>query len=239
MDRVRITTAQNVHIDFEAAGIGDRTIAAMIDYGILLAYLIGISILFSEVLSSTALLVLLILPYSVYFLLSEVIFDGQSIGKKVRGIKVARLDGKQPSTGDYLLRWLFRLIEIDLTMGMLAIITMFVKADGQRLGDAAAGTVVVRLAPRIELSDTLYASTEEDYRAQHDNIDVLTEEEMRLVREVLDALKNNANQADVAARRLTEMLKNKMSVSSPLTPREFLESLILDYNHTRRNSVQP
>ena len=86
MDRITINTTQNVHIDYEAAGIGDRSIAAILDVFILLAYVFSVSMVLDEA-SSWVLYALIALPYFIYFLIAEIFFNGQTLGKKMRGIK--------------------------------------------------------------------------------------------------------------------------------------------------------
>ena len=65
MDRVKITTAQNVFIDYEAAGVGDRAIAAIFDLCILIAYLIS-AMLATEAVKSTTTTVIIVLPYLLF-----------------------------------------------------------------------------------------------------------------------------------------------------------------------------
>ena len=232
MDRVAINTAQNVHIDFEAAGIGDRVVAAMIDYAILMSYLLAGAIFLDDV--PPAVYIVLLLPYLLYFLVAELVFNGQSIGKKARGIRVARLDGGQPRPGDYVLRWLFRLIEIDMTGGVVGLVTMFLRGRGQRLGDIAAGTLVVRVPRRVDLSDTMLAGVDPAYRPVFEQVDALDDEDIRLVRDVLAVLERDPGQAGTLGRRLQERLLAKMNARSELEPTPFLETVLRDYNYLGR-----
>ena len=233
MNRIRITTAQNVDIDFEAAGIGDRAVAAIIDYSILLSYIIGANLILPSE-TPVAVRVGLAIPYLLYFLISELAFNGQSIGKKIRRIKVARMDGRQPGWGDYLLRWLFRLIEIDLSAGMIALATMFFRHDGQRLGDVAAGTVMIKLRPQVGLADTLYRPAAERHAPSFENIDSLADEDIHLIRDVLEAVQKNPSQVEALGGRLKLKLEQKMGESSDADPVLFLQRVLADYNHMHR-----
>ena len=234
MEHVQIQTTQNVGIDFEVAGIGDRVIAALIDYFILGCYVWFVIIMIALV-ESTAVAVIFLLPFFFYFLLCEIFFNGQSIGKYARRIKVARLDGSQPTWANYLLRWLFRLVEIDLTTGLVALITMLVNGKGQRLGDLAAGTTVVRVKPRVRLRDTILAQVEEDYTPTFTDLGVLTDSDITTAKEVLNTLiaEGRTRTAFQLGNRMKTALEQKLDLTSDLPPLDFLRTLIKDYNYER------
>ncbi len=231
MDRVKITTAQNVLIDYEAAGIGDRAIATIFDLCILVAYLITMSLATQEI-ESLATTIVIFIPYFLYFVLSEIFFNGQTIGKKIRGIKVTRIDGTEPQVGDYLIRWLFRLVELDLTFGLVALLTLFIRGKGQRLGDMAAGTAVVKISRPVALSDTIYTATDSDYTPTFKNVGQLSLRDITLAKEVLQTLQRDRHAAAVGEKMKTTLLK-KMDAESPLSPTEFLQTVIQDYNHDK------
>ena len=232
MEHVQIQTAQNVGIDFEVAGLGDRILAALIDYALLLCYLILFAIVLNNV-GSWTVFVIGFLPYLLYFLLSELFLNGQSIGKRARQIKVARLDGSAPTLGNYLLRWILRPIDIELFLGMIAIVTVAVNGRGQRLGDLAAGTTVVKLKPRVTLADTMHLFTEADHDVQFPQVDVLTDEEAATAKEVLGALvaEGKSRTAYVMGAKMKAALEAKMGVTSDLQPLPFLRAVVKDYNH--------
>ena len=235
MDRITINTTQNVHIDYEAAGIGDRSIAAILDVFILLAYVFSVSMVLDEA-SSWVLYALIALPYFIYFLIAEIFFNGQTLGKKMRGIKVSRLDGTPPRLADYVIRWLFRLIEIDLTFGMVALVTLFVRGRGQRLGDMAAGTTVVKIRPAVDLKDTLYTEIEADYLPAFPQVSQLSVKDISLTKEVVASLKAGASQKKMieVGDKMKATLERKMAVSSELPALEFLQTVIKDYNQAKR-----
>jgi uncharacterized RDD family membrane protein YckC len=231
MENVRILTAQNVEIDFAVAGIGDRVIAAMIDYFILYCYIIAASV-GAGFAQSMALSVVLFLPYFAYFLVCEVFLDGQSIGKKAFDLKVARLDGGSPTLGNYLLRWLLRFIDIDLTFGMVAIVTLLINGKGQRLGDMAAGTMVVKIKPRVALRDTLFARLEDDYTPTFYQVEALDDQDIATAKEVLNTLisERRTHTTHHLGEKIKAVLERKMALTSDLSPLDFLRTVIKDYN---------
>ena len=234
MEHVGIRTAQNVEIAFEVAGIGDRVIAALIDYFVLFSYVIAVSIALTDI-GSLAVSVVMFLPYLLYFLLCEVFFEGQSIGKRARGLKVARLDGAPPTLGNYLLRWLLRPIDLDLTFGAAAFLTVLVNGQGQRLGDLAAGTTVVRIRPRVALRDTLFTDLDTAYTPTFPQADALDAADVATAKEVADTLltARRSPATHQLGLRLKGILEHKMGVSSELPPYDFLRTVIQDYNHVK------
>ncbi len=238
MNRIEIITAQNVSVDFEEAGIGDRTMAAVIDYMILMSYIIGALFLIGALNIGTMWLsyVVISLPYLGYFLVAELLSNGRSIGKKLQRIKVARLDGAQPTAGDYIIRWLFRLIEIDLTFGLVAAVTLLLRGRGQRLGDLAAGTVVIREPRSVSLDETVYTRVDSGYETVFSQAELLDGEDIQLVREVLNLFDKDPPPRDGGqlAATLKDKLLKKMNTHSDLEPRLFLRTILKDFNRLRR-----
>lgn len=230
MEKVRVQTAQNVAIDFEVAGIGDRIIAAIIDYTLLAGYLLAVALINLGV-RSTAFVIVMMLPAALYFLLCEILLDGQSIGKQARKIKVIRLDGTPPRLGDYLLRWLLRVVDVTLTLGNVAIVTMLVNGRGQRLGDLAAATTVVRARSRTALNLVAPPEPPEDYRTTFMDVEMVDEDDIRLAHEVMHALHYEGRTA--SSERLAEdmktILERQMGLRSDLPAHAFLRAVLRDY----------
>ena len=235
MEHVQIQTAQNVGIQFEVAGLGDRVVAALIDYLLLTAYVFAIILgaAASGEADSMALLAIAMLPALLYFLVCEVFFDGQSIGKKALRLKVARLDGNQPTVGNYLLRWLLRPIDIGISSGLVALVSILVTRHGQRLGDLAAGTTVIKLRPRTRLGDTLFSRLEDDHATTFPQVDRLEDHDVETAKEVLNTLttQRRSHATFQLGNKMKAALEDKMGVTSDLSPIEFLRTVIDDYNH--------
>ena len=159
MQSVSIQTAQNVNIRYEAASVGDRIVAFLLDAIIRILYAVGITQLFNwaNLNISTAVLLIVFLPAILYYLWMEIFFNGQSIGKMTLGMKVVMLDGGQPPIGAYIIRFLLRVVDITLFSGGVAVIVIAISGKGQRLGDIAANTSVVKLqgSMRVKKHDLL------------------------------------------------------------------------------------
>ncbi|MEZ4883612.1 MAG: RDD family protein [Chitinophagales bacterium] len=232
MERISIDTTQNVAIEYEAAGLGDRFIAGLIDYLILGMYLLGM-LYFIDIISSAlpqwAIILIFIFPVWLYHLLCELFMNGQSIGKRQMNIKVININGLPVSFGSYFIRWLFRLIDVFMTFGGLAVLTIVMNGKGQRLGDMAAGTAVVSLKSRKKLSDTLFEFTDENYQVTFKQVQNLTDKDVSLIKEIMNDAKQTSNNQVILA--LVAKLKKLLDIESSLPARIFLETILKDYNH--------
>lgn len=229
MESIKIQTAQNVELEYEMGGIGSRILAALIDTLILFAYIIGIMLISVELLSGVTGFVLF-LPVLLYNLLCEVFMDGQTFGKRALHIKVVRLDGSQPTVGNYVLRWLLRFVDTFLFIGLL--VMLFTERE-QRLGDLAAGTVVIKLKQRVTLSDTILVQLDENYAPTYPQVEKLSNVDMDIIREVLAAVSKrdvpvSIIEATAQAKRIVE---TKMEIQSQQPPVEFLNTVLKDYNY--------
>lgn len=231
MQTVSISTTQNVGIQFELAGLGDRIIASIIDGLILGTYMFGaILLLISLQTQSLWLIISIMLVPFFYHLICEVFLNGQSIGKKQMNIRVVRLDGNPATLGAYVLRWITRLIEINILMGAPAIIAIAMTENGQRIGDIAAGTTVVKLSKKIQASShTIVQRLEEEHIVQFPQVIQLTAEDIHLIQQVLSAYRTNATVDPVL--KVTDKVKDHLKIDSDFPPVKLLHTLLKDYNY--------
>ena len=225
---VRVQTAQNVEIDYEVAGIGERVLAGLLDELIQWGYIFGVLIILSEldVEITTALSVILYLPFVLYHPVCEIFLDGQSFGKKARSIKVVKLDGSLPTIASYLLRWLLKPIDFFFALGLLV---MAINGKGQRLGDLAAGTTIVKLKPRVTLEDTLLPEIEEDYQPRFPEVARLSDRDVALIKEIVDTGVRAEDPAMLRA--LDRRIKQVLGIESTMPPHEFLSVVLKDYTY--------
>ena len=141
-------TPEAVRLRTDAAGLGSRSIALMVDAFIQLVVLVPVLIAFLfDGLSGTAeTVVFSLVVFTVvwgYFPMFEWLRGGQTPGKGRQGIRVVRTSGEPAGFAAVMVRNLLRIVEV-YALPFIALISMFVTARGQRLGDLAAGTMVVR-----------------------------------------------------------------------------------------------
>ncbi len=152
-DGLRIRSVTGVDFTLPIAGIGGRSFAFVIDFHIralgailwlLLAQLV-VSLAFSG--SQRAVFLWVGLPASaIYFLyhpIVELMMGGRSPGKRIAGIHVVMRDGSPPGAGAILIRNLFRLLDALPFAYCVGLIACFVTDRQVRVGDMAAGTLLI------------------------------------------------------------------------------------------------
>ncbi|MBD2699614.1 RDD family protein [Spirosoma sp. BT702] len=223
---IAIRTSQNVLLEYEPASIGERILAMMIDYLVFFGWFI-LTIALPSAFSinpGTFYIVLIFLPILFYHLLCEWMLNGRSLGKLAIGIRVVMLDGSPPTLGAYLIRWMLRLIEsVSFVGGLVPIITVAINGKGQRLGDIAAGTTVVRLKPAVSLNDVLMPAMPDNYVVQFPDVRLLSDRDISIIRSVLRQGDENV------LMRTTTKIKEVTGIHSTLSNRAFLETVISDY----------
>lgn len=237
METVRIQTTQNVRIDYDLATLGDRFFAWLIDYLIILAYGITLFFIITNMVFSgenitdnhvAIALLLFSIPVFCYHVFFEIFMNGQTPGKRALRIKVVKLDGSQPSIGAYLMRWLSRIIEFSLLPGLAMFAYMF-SLKGQRIGDRGAGTTVVRLRKKVTLEDTALEPVPEGYIPVYPQVRLLSHRDMETIKEVFRFTAGSHDYIMMA--ELNEKLKKVLNVEHNVSYREFMETVITDFNY--------
>lgn len=237
MEKAGTQSTQNLFIDYEVAGLGDRIGAYLLDSLITGAYFAALIFYNTQLMELPAWLnILLIMPPFFYHLFCEIFLNGQSLGKKQLNIKVVRLDGTQPGLGNYLLRWLLRPIDIWL-YGSVAIITILVNGRGQRVGDLLAGTTVVKYGehhqePEPQLSESL--QEEEAYQLQFPQVSSLSQQEIAQIRETLRNYRLSADTYPV--KEMSDKMQQRLSIQTSMPPLALLDALLKDYEYIRTRS---
>ncbi len=238
MASIDIQTTQNVTISYELASLRDRIIAFVLDQFIIaIACLILISIVGSIAQTEDGIIIGMlgvVMPvYFLYTLLWESLGNGHSPGKLALKLKVIRLDGKQPLFIDYLLRWSFRMVDIWFTLGAVAIIMINTSRRGQRLGELMSNTIVVKSRPGMDigLRDILSIKSIQDHEPKYPGIRAIREEDMLLVKQVIDRYQRFGNEAHrIAIHETAERLSYLLELDkTPDDKLKFLKDCIKDY----------
>jgi uncharacterized RDD family membrane protein YckC len=206
-----------------AAGLIDTVI--LVAYMVLMAY--GMS--FLEINSAALGIAVLVIPWILYHLLFEIFMDGQSPGKRQMKIKVVRTDGTPATMGNFLLRWLLRLVEVQAAQGMIAIITIAWNGRGQRLGDIAAGTTVVKLVKQKDVTAAeIFTLAAEDYVPRFPGVIMLTDRDAELIQQALEVYRRHDNLRP--AMIVTEKIKTRLGIQTDMTFEAFLTTILKDYS---------
>lgn len=243
MNQIAINTSQNVNVGFTLAGAGERIVAFFIDWLIKGIYIFIIFWLTRNILdfsnyidgwdswSIGALILIITFPIHIYTLVLESVMEGQTFGKKLMKIKVVKIDGYQASFGDYLMRWIFRLVDIVGSFGFIAFVTTLLSKNHQRLGDIATGTAVISLKNKVDISHTILEQLKEDYIPTFPQVILLSDNDVRIIKENFQkAIKADDRQI---INRLTQRILDILKLdpdSIQLTQKQFLGTIIKDYN---------
>lgn len=235
MQKIRIQTTQNVTIEYELASLGDRILATFIDMLIIAATYLVFFLLVQQSTNSQYLYYVFLLIGIIawlYHLLCEIFMNGQTVGKKARGIKVIRRDGRQATVGNYTLRWIIRPLDITFSLGSIALLFIITTAKGQRLGDIAAGTTVIKIKHRTNLQERELPSLDEKYTPTFQEVTRLHDGDIEIIREVIQTFHTNSRRepVDLLAQKLKEML----GIKSNLESYAFLTILLNDYIYFTR-----
>lgn len=233
MSTVGIETAQNVVIHHEVASVGDRMVAWILDFLVKAAWFLLFTMVFfiidlDDYESQIIYWTLVALPMSFYHLASELLMDGKSIGKSSMNIKVARLDGGQPTLGQYLLRWLIG--PFDVWFYGIGLVVILINGKGQRLGDLAAGTTVVSLKQRTKLTETLLTEVREEHQVRFPEVTRLTDAQAALVKEVVTSTKQ-ANRWALMEEMAAKVREATGITGDGMKAMEFLQVVLRDYVH--------
>lgn len=233
MDTIRVETTQNVAIEYEVASIGDRILATLLDYLFLLAYGIIAFVIIRPLQgwgdNEWALLSLCALPVLLYDLLCELFFQGKSFGKMIMKIKVVKVDGTQANFGAYLIRWLLRIVDMRLFNGVIALVAVLVNGKGQRIGDMAAGTTVIKLKQKVQLSDTILNKITPDYTLVFPQVSKLSDMDVAIIKDVVKVCMKTNNYE--AMEKLARKTKETMGVTVNLPHVQFLATVVQDYSY--------
>lgn len=231
MDTIRIRTTQNVDIDYEPASIGDRILATLLDYLFFLAYFILLAVIGGMTQGfggSIAFFIILALPVLFYDLVCEAAMQGQSFGKMIMKIKVVMLDGTPPAFSAYLVRWLLRLVDTRLFTGAVALLAILFSEKGQRLGDMAAGTTVIKLKQKVQLRDTILIQTRPEYKITYPEVEKLSDADIHIIKEILRMGLQSGNFS--AIEKCAAKTKATMGINPTLPPVQFLQTVLMDYS---------
>lgn len=231
----QIITSQYVQIEQTPAGVGERIFARMLDYLIMFVYSVGMIYLFDE--SGIyhwfrndygmLWLFLLMAPVIFYSFLWEVFNRGRSPGKMVFGMRVVMRDGTTPTIGAYFMRWMLLLID---TWGWIGIIIILLNKNNQRLGDLAAGTVVIKERDyhRIQVSLDEFDYLSRNYRPVYPQAENLSLEQVNTIQEALSRYDTN-RQRRIAV--LGGKVRDFLKCSPPVDDESFLRTLTRDFQY--------
>jgi len=238
MNNLQINTTQNVNLTYTIVGIGERILAFFIDAFIIYLYAYLVSIIgdaidfaFDDRWTTIGLVSLIFLPAMCYSLLMHSLFNGRTVGKMILKIRVVRLDGSPVHWSNYLVRWMLRLVDIWITspaMGAVSILSILFSERGQRVGDAAAGTVVITNKNKTKVSHTILEEVADDYEPNFTMVTMLNDQDVRLIKDTyLIAKKSNDFKT---LKMLRDKIESVIGTKSELYDKQYIDTILKDYN---------
>jgi uncharacterized RDD family membrane protein YckC len=237
MSQIQIQTTQNVVLSFTPASVGDRILAHVIDWTIFIAWFLIFALvasgmgdaLFGSKIGMVVFFVFMLLPVMLYDLLFEVFMNGQTLGKRAMDVRVLALDGTPPTLGAHIMRWMFRLVDTGMFGSMVALVVAAVNGKGQRLGDIAAGTAVVKLKQTVSLAQLKQEKIQEDYVPVFPEASLLSDRDVVTIRAVLKKGKDENN--SVLVFEAAQKVKEVIGVQSEMENMAFLQQILQDHTY--------
>lgn len=249
-DAAAVITPERVALTFPYAGIGSRFVALAVDVLIQTAALMAIyAAMFSTIVSGFATTrtmwgVSVVLAISVlavfalywgYFIVFEALWNGQTPGKRAAKIRVVREDGRPVGWLASAVRNIVRIVDFLPGFYLIGIVSVFLSRESRRLGDFAAGTIVIREegleTPPILRPEALRTEVAVDpLRAGQ-----LRPQEYELIRAFLLRRDGLAPQPRVSlARQIADPIAARLGVTLTQDHEQFLEGLARAYRQQER-----
>jgi uncharacterized RDD family membrane protein YckC len=253
-----IQTPEYVGFQYILAGLGSRATAFLLDTAIRLLFLLVIFvviILLSQRLTSldpTGIVSSLsknwiiasgVIAYGIidlgYFLLFEALWNGQTPGKRQQRLRVIRMDGSPIGWLGSAIRNILRAVDILAGVYPIGVVVMFMSRNSQRIGDFAAGTVVIVERSRgIPKERTARQHTSEEKRGDIEAyISTLEPKQYQVLRSFLERREEmDQDHRQQLARLLVQRLMDQWEISQRLdiSYESFLEKVVEAYERIRR-----
>ncbi len=255
-DYLNIDTPENVAFGYEVAGIGSRFLAAAVDTILIVFLQIIVNLvilllatgLVGVILEASDLLVWLFALFGLvsfaffwgYYIFFEMIWNGQSPGKRWVGLRVIRTDGTPITLTETLVRNLVRLVDFLPAYYGIGVVAMFINDQSRRLGDLAAGTLVVHDRTTITLEslapDSTPSSSARPVSAETAALPLerLTHHDIQTVEDFLRRRDELSNRTELG-HHLVQILFQRMDQPSPELGWWEAEKLLAEIAQASRN----
>jgi uncharacterized RDD family membrane protein YckC len=255
MGLVKLDTGFNIQVEFAVTPFHKRLIAWLIDLLVCWIYIKLVSLIFH--IPSFFIWtgnwhwkeILLGFPVLFYHLICEIVMNGQSLGKKLMNIRVITAHGGQPGISQYIIRWVFRLIDFPLLLlfsilnndlpwylfplVFIGLASVIFSERSQRIGDILADTIIIDLKNRTSWEDTVFTELELDYQPRYPMVMQLSDRDINTLKSIIESVKKK-NDYELAM-KIADRIKSKLKMESDQDPPDFLKTLLKDYNYYSSN----
>ena len=263
MSLIKIATIFNIDLEFEIAEVYKRIFAYLLDLTLLVIFFISMKSFYYGGASydSTYLeghigldILTISLPMLLYAPVSEILMNGQTLGKKIFNIRIISLDGGEPSVVQFLIRWIFKAFEwpfffgyilfsgevlifyifTTLVLGVFVVLIISLTKKNQRLGDLAANTVVVKTKSPYSVNDTVFMNiAEENYLVSYPQVLRLSDRDISIINNVIKQWEKEHNYEILE--RVSIKVKSVLKIENEEQSIVFLNTLMKDYNFLAGN----
>ncbi len=159
-DLYTIDTPENIEFAYDVAGIGSRFLAAIIDTALILIaeglvlYVFGLAVGVITLADSILTAIAALLGFAIlwgYYIIFELLWNGQSPGKRMIGLRTVREGGRPITFVSAAIRNFIRIVDFMPVFYGIGVLVMFIDRRARRLGDLAAGTLVVKERRMVSL----------------------------------------------------------------------------------------
>jgi uncharacterized RDD family membrane protein YckC len=257
-DRYTIDTPENIEFAYDIAGIGSRFLAAIIDTLVIAAALLILGLIVSAIgartnlgvttTSSVAAAIGAILSFVIlwgYYIVFELVWNGQSLGKRAIGLRVVREGGRPVTFVSSAIRNLIRIVDFLPAFYGIGVIVMFVDRRARRLGDLAGGTLVVKERRGVTLesltTSAVISAAPSSGAAQTPtlpNVHLLNDQDYSLVQEFLRRRDELGRDARVRlGTQLASGLQARLGLPQGGDAERFLQYVTAEYQLFRRQQA--
>lgn len=260
---IKVPTNFNIDLEFQIPEFYKRVLALLIDVVLEYFYIrIAIKLFdslegnYSSDIDGYAIGLLLMLPLFLYHPLMEITMNGQSIGKKIIGIRVVNETGGRPSISQFLIRWLLRVSDVwiaiviliiaslsqysgdaEMTFALIAALAFLVtdivlvvsSPKSQRIGDLLAKTILINVRTKGNIEETVFQEVADNYVPSFPQIMQLSDKDINAVKSILAAARKRGDLQMAEAARAK--ICNHLKIETHLSAFDFLEVLMKDYNY--------
>ncbi len=242
VDKLTIETPEQTALEFPLAGIGSRFLAVALDtllqiaaYTVLalIAGLLSVGGFLPTLGKQWAIAILLFIWFSVqfgYYAIFEALWNGQTPGKRWTHLRVIQDSGRPITAYDAILRNVLRIVDALPSLYAVGIVTILISRERKRVGDYAAGTVVVHEKPLEDPGSILSVSSRPAAREPGPATTAapLSVDELQLVETFFERRARLEPEVRRSmARQIAERLGDRLGVPVEMRPdaEKFLETL--------------
>ncbi len=265
MALVKVPTSFNIDVEFEIPEFYRRLIALLIDILIQYLYIRLATKLYQSITSSVdhsnpdaaynmqAIGLLVFLPVLIYHVVLEITMNGQSVGKKIMGLKIVSENGAKASISQFFIRWLTRdiwfvtlffigvqsaygnrtegafIIILVLAYFVTEIVLVVSSKKGQRLGDILGKTILIKTNQKANINETVFQEVEENYVPVFPQIMQLSDRDINAIKSIVETAKRKGD--FFMASNAAEKIKSHLGIHTELSPFDLLDTLLKDYNY--------